>query len=145
MRPAFFRNSSLLCAALFLCAAAAFATQFNFSKLTAQTVPLACVLIAVLAAAAESFRGANAATSDVGWNGVSWHSLAIYGAYLLGIKYLGFMIATPVFVMTIFYAIDKRRLRALGIGALFGLALTFSVHYLFVSVMGNLLPMGMFE
>ena len=136
-----FRNSSLLCATLFTAIALWFAVQMNYGNLIGDIVPLICVLIALVAAGTDiARRGGN-----VDWTVTGGLGIILFAGYLVTIHILGFLMATPIFVLAVFLATETDKKRALIVGAVFGVLLAASVYFLFVVCMGNLLPMGMFE
>lgn len=135
------RNSSLLCAVLFTLLGLVFAVQVDYKNITDNVIPLGCVAIALAAAVAELMhRG-----GPVDWTVTGGLGLSLFGCYLVLIRTVGFLAATPLFVMAVFVVTRQDKKRALIAGAAFGLVLTISVYCLFVVGMGNLLPMGMFE
>lgn len=140
-----FRNSSFLCTVLFLGVAVLFAAHVNYKNVTGDLVPLGCIAVALLAVIPELANWRGAAAGDVDWTGAGLTGLALFGLYLFLIRYLGFLCATPLFTAVILAATQKKRLRGLAIGAALGILLSALVYALFVVLMENPLPGGMFE
>lgn len=140
-----FRNSSFLCTALFLGVAILFAAYVNYRNVTGDLVPLGCIAVALLAVAPELANWRKAAAGDVDWTGAGLTGLVLFGFYLFLIRHLGFLIATPLFTAVIFAVTQKKRIRGLAIGAVLGILLSALVYVLFVVLMENPLPGGMFE
>ena len=135
------RSGSSLCAVLFFALGAIFAVQVQYGKIVSEIVPLGCIAIAWAAAAAELLQPGE----KIDWTVTGARGMVLFGGYILLIRTLGFLGATPLFVMATFAVSRPDKGRALVAGAVFGVLLAASVYGLFVVGMGNLLPMGWFE
>lgn len=139
---ALFQNGSTLCALLFFAVGASFAVQVNYGRLASEIIPLACIVVAWVAAAAEWVRRPG---EKIDWTVTGAKGMVLFGGYVILIRTVGFPAATPLFVMATFASSRPDTKRALAAGAVYGILLAASVYFLFVTCMGNLLPMGWFE
>ncbi len=136
----------ILSAIVFLATAGLFAVQIDYSNPTAELVPLWCVGVALVAAGIQIAKRFGGKREVIVWSGAGLHGYLLYMAFIFLIRYIGFPLATPLFITAVFLVVRKpRTARTFAAGLFFGVTLAAFIYILFVVVMGNLIPMGMLE
>ena len=149
MNASFMRNPARLCALLFLLIVLAFAVQADLDGGTSWLIPLGCLLVMVLAAVSELLAAGRERVA-LAWSRTEWRGLLLFGLYVVLIHLAGFLAATPLFTAAVFGLMSADghgtgRRRNMVKGFAFGALLAAAVYGLFVTGMGNLLPMGFLD
>ncbi len=136
------KNSELICFIFYTALSIIFYVQIRPGTLVGEIIPLVCIGIFMICAVISLKDFVKKHSEIINFSKYEVLGLSFFGIYLILINYIGFYIASPIFCLLIFGLMNNFKAKYLGIGFVFGAVLVACVHFIFVELMYNILPQG---